>query len=197
MNDSGADNQLTLATHYEVLGLTPTILDSQHDPAILIKRAYHRALLRNHPDKAKAQQPPQSSTVQKRAIEEPDEEISHIYNYTIDQITRAFNTLSSSRQRREYDVALRISRPVENSRSQRQAQFQTGVESIDLDDIAFDEERDRWYRPCRCGNDYGYCFQGDDLIEAETEGELMVGCQDCSLWLRVHFAVIEENASIM
>lgn len=34
-------------------------------------------------------------------------------------------------------------------------------------------------------------FGEDDLEEAADYGEVMVGCLDCSLWLRVHFAVVD------
>jgi hypothetical protein len=36
-------------------------------------------------------------------------------------------------------------------------------------------------------------FGEADLIEVEDDGELMVGCQDCSLWLKVHFAVVDDE----
>jgi hypothetical protein len=60
--------------------------------------------------------------------------------------------------------------------------------------LQFDEEEERWYRSCRCGNDRGYSFEETDLEEVEHEGLLMVGCQDCSLWLKIHFAVVEDAA---
>lgn len=71
--------------------------------------------------------------------------------------------------------------------------FHTGVENVDLDDLEFDEADECWYRSCRCGNDRGYLFREPDLVEVADEGELMVGCLDCSLWLRVHFAVLEDQ----
>ena len=168
------------ATHYEVLNLAPSLIDSQTNPTQLIKRAYHRALLRNHPDKATSSQPPSSQS--------PPSQPSA---FTVDQITAAFNTLSSPASRRAYDTVLRISRP--RGASTRDANFQTGVENVDLDDLAFDEKDQCWYRPCRCGNERGYLFREADLEEAGDEGELIVGCLDCSLWLRVHFAVVQDE----
>ncbi|KAI1020610.1 hypothetical protein LB504_010104 [Fusarium proliferatum] len=159
-----------VATHYQVLGLTPTLLDTQHDSTSLIKRAYHRALLRNHPDKVTNSDP--SSVC-----------------FTVDQITTALNTLSDPSCRAAYDAALRVSRPSDK----RDGSFQTGVENVDLDDLAFDEAQECWYRPCRCGNEHSYEFCEADLEEVSDEGELVVGCLDCSLWLRVHFAVIEDE----
>ncbi|KAJ6446284.1 diphthamide biosynthesis protein 4 [Purpureocillium lavendulum] len=162
------------ATHYEVLGLTSSILDSStSDPSALIKRAYHRALLRNHPDKAAPSSIPTPNTS----------------TFTVDQISRAFTVLSSPAQRAKYDSSLRLSQ----SAVPGAARFQTGVENVDLDDLPFDEGEERWYRSCRCGNDRGYSFGEEDLLGAGDEGLLMVGCQDCSLWLRVHFAVVEDE----
>lgn len=163
------------ATYYQILNLSPSILSTQHDPSPLIKRAYRRALLQNHPDKATASQ---DVKTQEGA-------------YSIDQITQAFNVLSSPSERAAYDTALRL-----KSDSEGQGlgtKFQTGVENVDLDDLEFDEDKECWYRSCRCGNERGYLFQEDDLEEVSDEGELMVGCLDCSLWLRVHFAAVEDE----
>lgn len=179
---------LSSPSHYEVLNLTPTILNSQHDPSTLIKQAYRRALLRHHPDKAAAAATPSvSSSVSPSSQTRP----SHSQLYTIDQITQAFTILSSPRQRSTYDASLRLTRA---NGDESQARFQTGIENVDLDDLQFDEGEERWYRPCRCGNDRGYSFEETDLEEVEHEGVLMVGCHDCSLWLKVHFAVVEDAA---
>ncbi|KAF4338358.1 diphthamide biosynthesis 4 [Fusarium beomiforme] len=158
------------ATHYQVLNLTPSLLDTQHDSTPLIKRAYHRALLRNHPDKIANSDPTSVS-------------------FTVDQITTALNILSNPSSRAAYDATLRVSRQNEN----RDGSYQTGVETIDLDDLAFDEDQECWYRSCRCGNEHSYEFREADLEEVSDEGELVVGCLGCSLWLRVHFAVMEDE----
>ncbi|KAF5662800.1 diphthamide biosynthesis 4 [Fusarium heterosporum] len=160
------------ATHYQVLNLTPTLLDTQHDSTPLIKRAYHRALLRNHPDKVANSN-------------------SSSGFFSVDQITNALNVLSSPSSRAAYDATLRVSRPAGSA--SRDGSFQTGVESMDLDDLAFDEDQECWYRSCRCGNDHSYEFREADLEEVSDEGELIVGCLDCSLWLRVHFAVMDGD----
>lgn len=161
------------STHYQVLGITPSIIDSHNDPPALLKRAYRRALLQNHPDKA--------GDGSKATI------------FTVDQITIAFNVLSSSRDRAAYDNSLRLARPADNE-GHSQTNFQTGVENVDLDDLPYDEKTSSWYRGCRCGNDRAYVFSEDDLEACGDEGELMVGCLDCSLWLRVYFAVVEDDA---
>lgn len=177
---------LTSPSHYDVLGLTPTILSSQPDPSTLIKQAYRRALLRHHPDKAASTS---TSSASSSASLPSHSRSSNSQLYTVDQITQAFTILSSPHQRSTYDAGLRLSRA---NAGDSQARFQTGIENVDLDDLPFDEEGERWYRSCRCGNNHGYAFQETDLEEVEHEGVLMVGCQDCSLWLKVHFAVVED-----
>lgn len=164
-------------THYQILNISPSILSTQHDPSSLIKRAYRRALLQNHPDKA-------TSTQQPKTVGNA---------YSIDQITEAFNVLASPTERAAYDTSLKLQADPE-AQSLVGKKFQTGVENVDLDDLEFDEQDEFWFRSCRCGNDRGYFFTEDDLMEVSDEGELMVGCQDCSLWLRVHFAVLEDDA---
>ncbi|EQK97904.1 hypothetical protein G6O67_007232 [Ophiocordyceps sinensis] len=170
------------ATHYEILGLSPATLDnfsSNKDASSpLIKHAYRRALLRNHPDKAKS---------------DPSRTLPSCRNstpvYTVDQMAQAFAVLSSPARRAAYDASLRLSHARPGSAP---AHFHTGVENVDLDDLLFDDDGQRWSRPCRCGNDRGYSFDEADLLDAADDGLLMVGCQDCSLWLRVHFAVVED-----
>ncbi|KYK58250.1 DnaJ domain protein [Drechmeria coniospora] len=170
------------ASHYDVLGLDPSILDSSTaNPSMMIKRAYRRALLRHHPDKS-------SSTKNSLSCSPTSGQITA--TYSVDQISRAFAVLSSPTQRAAYDSSLTLSL---SQYSPGKARFRTGVENVDLDDLPFDDNEARWYRSCRCGNDRGYSFDEDDLIEVETEGVLMVGCQDCSLWLSVHFAVMEDQ----
>ncbi|CAH0049446.1 unnamed protein product [Clonostachys solani] len=160
-------------SHYQVLNLTQSLVDSHHNPSALIKRAYRRALLQNHPDKA-AQSP--ASTF-----------------HSVDQITAAYTVLSSPRDRAAYDASARLSQHGSQDPTTTSVQFRTGVENVDLDDLPFDEGKDVWYRSCRCGNDRGYVFGEDDLEEVGDEGELMVGCLDCSLWLNVHFAQVDND----
>ncbi|XWW92104.1 hypothetical protein V2A60_000026 [Cordyceps javanica] len=187
------------ATHYQVLDLQPALLagsgePAPHDAALasLIRRAYRRALLRNHPDKAAG------AGADADADGAAHRPLSALF--TVDQISDAYAVLSSPQRRREYDASLRLSRLAGGSGGAEDgedaaaaaARFQTGIENVDLDDLGFDEAGERWYRACRCGNDRGYSFEEADLVEASEDGVLMVGCQDCSLWLKVHFAVVEE-----
>jgi DnaJ-class molecular chaperone len=158
-------------SYYQILQITPTSLNSQKDPAQALKRAYHRALLIHHPDK------------KNQASKSPPV-------ITIDQISTAYAVLSSPQQRAEYDNLLLTQ---SQSLSPSLPTFQTGIENIDLDDLDFDAKAGEWFRSCRCGNPRGYRFGEIDLEEAADYGEVMVGCADCSLWLRVHFAVVDED----
>lgn len=192
----------TNPTYYEILNLSPTALTTQEQTggepaaAALIKRAYRRALLNHHPDKKPhpphhPHHPPPASPTTPTKI------------YTIDQISTAYATLSRRAQRQAYDTSLLLLRRQHQSQSAAAGgggggvAFQTGIETIDLDDLECDEGGDggetEWYRSCRCGNPRGYYFTEANLGDAADLGELMVGCADCSLWLRVCFAVVEEN----
>lgn len=190
-------------THYEILALPPSLLtttpsssSSSHNQ--LLKRAYRRALLNHHPDKTNIPTPTTST-------QRP--------TYTIDQITLAYTTLSTPSLRAAYDRDLVLtntnpfsSSPTKPNLSSSSSQQQdrdnqkTGLETVDLDDLSYDDESrgGEWFRACRCGNARGFRVGEEDLDEALGEvpggggmGEVVVGCVDCSLWLRVLFAVAE------
>lgn len=52
-----------------------------------------------------------------------------------------------------------------------------------------------WTRGCRCGADKGFRIGVDELEDAEERGEteVLVGCEGCSLWVRVGFEVEVEG----
>ncbi|KAI3401636.1 hypothetical protein diail_9300 [Diaporthe ilicicola] len=174
-------------THYEVLAIPKSLIEDSNREQILkiIKQAYHRALLRHHPDKTNAAQ---RTVAAATATAAP----------TVDQITRAYTTLSCPAERAAYDRQLSLTRNHAASPGNGtggSTSFQTGIETVDLDDLDYSEAgaTTRWHRACRCGNEEGFAFGEDDLEEAGDLGELIVGCQDCSLWLRVCFAVVEDD----
>ncbi|KAI1454388.1 hypothetical protein F4805DRAFT_324963 [Annulohypoxylon moriforme] len=190
-------------TLYDILALTPKHLEGQAGAAQqqkIVKQAYHRALLKHHPDKsANGPSSPSSSTPTPNSPNSKPSPKAHSkqssgsrgqprITYTVDQIQQAYAVLSSATKRREYDRVLRA------SPSQRQTQsFQTGVETVDLDDVSFDERTGVYFRSCRCGNARGYAFTEENLEEFEEDGVLMVECLDCSLWVRVLFAAAEDE----
>jgi curved DNA-binding protein CbpA len=169
-----------IPSHYEILGLPETIRNESNIPAQTLRGAYRRALLQNHPDKSQLS-PSLTLTSEASA-------------YSIDQISEAFNVLSDARSRAKYDKELKLQNGGANAAGEKGRQaFRTGVETVDLDDLDFDEAQEEWYRSCRCGDERGFLIKEADLEEAADDGELNVGCKGCSLWLKVLFEVVEED----
>jgi diphthamide biosynthesis protein 4 len=171
--------------HYQVLDIPWTVgtgleLSAQH-----LKAAYRRALLRHHPDKTQAQ----SDSVHSR---EDCKNVKGESTYTVDRLTEAYATLSVPELRAEYDRVLKLlARPMNGTGQGGYQAFHSGLETVDLDDLGYDEEGGVWYKSCRCGDERGYQIRETDLEETSDLGELHVGCRGCSLWLRVLFGVVE------
>lgn len=70
----------------------------------------------------------------------------------------------------------------------------SGLDTIDLDDLAYDEVSESWWRSCRCGQERGFIITEHDLEQETQTGELVTGCKGCSLWLKVLFHV--ENDTV-
>lgn len=161
-------------THYEILSLPSSLHYEPLLPAQVLRRAYRRALLQNHPDKA----------------------LSSGRVYSIDQITDAFNTLGDRKERERYDRELKGRG---GGKRNEESGFKTGIETVDLDDLVMDNgvEGDVWFRGCRCGDERGFEVREEELENAAGEGEaeVVVGCRGCSLWLRVLFGVLEDDTA--
>jgi len=169
-----------MPSFYEILGIPEALQDGPGISAQTVRSAYRRALLKNHPDKSKPSAKPSS------AFDRP--------LYSIDQISEAFSTLSDPKLRARYDGELRVQiATADIGKEQGRPAFQTGVETVDLDDLSVEEDTGTWYRGCRCGDERGFLIREADLEEAANDGELSVGCNGCSLWLKVQFAVVEES----
>lgn len=203
-------------TLYEILALTPKRLEGQAPTAQqkIVKQAYHKALLKHHPDKNPQDSPAVTSpnkagSNQPRSSNgkpSPSSSSSSIPKsqiiYTVDQIQHAYSVLSDACQRREYDRQLLTTNTTTFSSSysateQRHSvstRFHTGVETVDLDDLGFDERTGVYFGPCRCGNARGFQFTEDQLEEYEDDLVLMVQCLDCSLWMRVLFDAADDSA---
>ncbi|KAI4868580.1 hypothetical protein F4820DRAFT_114321 [Hypoxylon rubiginosum] len=200
-------------TLYDILSLTPKHLEGQASAAQqqkIVKQAYRRALLNYHPDKAASKDSEASASAsassstpkpsdpkpspQKKSQSKSQPQKQPRIRYTVDQIQHAYGVLSDHKQRAEYNRILRSqNRGQQAAAAAAASSFQTGVETVDLDDVAFDERTGVYYRACRCGNARGYAFTEENLEEFEDDGVLMVECLDCSLWVRVLFAAAEED----
>ncbi|KAL2072538.1 hypothetical protein VTL71DRAFT_11881 [Oculimacula yallundae] len=166
-----------MQTFYEILGLPEALHDEANLPAQILRAAYRRALLQNHPDKSSANKALNTKTT----------------TFSIDQISEAFNTLSDPKSRAKYDQELKLqnANAIHGGVTGKQV-FRTGIETVDLDDLEVDEVQGIWYRNCRCGDERGFLIKESDLEEAAEDGEISVGCRGCSLWLKVLFGVVEE-----
>jgi hypothetical protein len=218
-------------SHYATLALSPSLLAAADDPAPLVRRAYMRALLRHHPDKARTPSladgsPPvgpgpasclpfssfpassaSTTTTTTTTAKNPPSTDAAATGISIDAIREAYRVLANPRSRAEYDRQLILSSasattPTPTSTAAAHEDFQTGMESLDLDDLicdADDEDDDdsgketSWWRACRCGNPRGFLVTEADLMAASDLGELLVGCLDCSLWIKVHFAAVDDG----
>ncbi|KAI9704087.1 MAG: hypothetical protein M1836_006948 [Candelina mexicana] len=170
--------------HYSTLGISSSVrgnLISAQD----LKAAYHRALLRHHPDKSRH---PRSSTTS------PDNTIAAAIS--VHDVTSAYQTLSNPITRAEYDILLRLQLGKKLSKSgngQVAETFRSGLEIVDLDDLEYDELSNVWYRSCRCGEQRGFVVTERDLEAEAKNGELTTGCRGCSLWLNVLFQASDEG----
>lgn len=176
-------------THYEILGLPSSLQNDTGLTAQTLRAAYRRALLRCHPDKSNA-----NGTTLKSSHS------AYQAEFSVDQISTAYSTLSDARGRREYDKELKAQSLLNGTTNGNggvgDKMFKTGVEVVDLDDLEYDEAQRIWYRGCRCGDERGFEVREEDLEEAGDEGEVVVGCRGCSLWLKVQFGVVEDEGDL-
>lgn len=153
---------------YQMLGL----VEEQHDPVITsdqLRQAYKRALLHNHPDKQTAADTAKQSQ-----------------RLSVDQISEAFKVLSDPELRSQYDRKLRLEH---QNGTADVATRHTGMETVDLEELDFNESSCIWLRDCRCGSKPAYIVTETELEKNADFGELITGCKGCSLWLNVLFTV--------
>lgn len=191
-------------TYYHILNLpSPLSTQEQHQSRLSkqdLKLAYHRALLRYHPDKSSASSTRTKST-KPSVVSNGEDERRRVY--TIDEITTAYKTLSDPKARAEYDRELRLSRHNQadgggRENGEEEDIFHTGLETVDLEDLGYVDsgEDGYWYRSCRCGDQKGFFVTEEDLEREVEAGEILVGCKGCSLWLGVLFAVVEDDGGL-
>ena len=161
--------------YYQLLGLEGS-RNTERLSATELKSAYRRALLQHHPDK------------NAQAVKTSPRSQSEKPQISVDDVALAYKVLSEPELRAEYDFWLR-SKGKDGKRDG--IVHRTGLETVDLDDLIYDQAASFWYRSCRCGEDRGYVVTELELEKNITDGELIVGCKGCSLWLRVLFGVEE------
>ena len=167
--------------HYEVLSLPLPHTSTPPITAHKLKAAYHRALLRHHPDKSSALRTP-SGRCTKPA-------------YTIDQITHAYTTLLDPATRSAYDHSIfhsGLHQPVGSFQAFPSTdEFRSEV--LDLEELSYKNDEGIWYRECRCGLEKGFVVKEQELESAAEDGarEMLVGCAGCSLWITVGFGVVD------
>ena len=174
--------------HYEVLDLGSRQSTTQALTSAELKQAYRNALLKYHPDKAKGQNgpptPPASMTASPERHGVP----------SIDAIKSAYTVLSDPAARAAYDREL-LSR--HSRRPGKEPLGRTGGDTVDLDDLQYDEAASGWYKECRCGETRGYVVTEQQLEDEHARGgkEIVVGCIGCSLWLRIAFGILDEGGT--
>ena len=177
---TSTNDQQEVQDLYAVLSLPYTSPPSEK----AIRNAYRRALLLHHPDKSK------SASGQSAP--------------SIDHITTAYKTLIDPLRRKEYDrsrtiIALTSAGPPTIRAPGPGAPEQyPGLETVDLGEMNFvagDLDGDGIYwRGCRCGKEaMAYEVPEKELEAYLAQGEIVIGCHGCSLWLRVFFASVEEE----
>jgi len=164
-------NRIHEQDHYEVLTLPCLKKDRTDLNGKDIKLAYRSALLLHHPDKSNLAHGSKPK-------------------HSVDQITIAYKTLIDPIARSEYD-RLRASKPYTIATVSQTSH--PGLETVDLDDLSYNDQQRIWYRSCRCGEERSYNVSEEELEASAEHGEIITGCQDCSLWLRVTFAVAEDS----
>jgi diphthamide biosynthesis protein 4 len=165
------------SNYYTILNIPPPTSDSKRPSAQDIKAAYRLALLAHHPDKL-------GVVISTQNKDTP----------SVDAIKTAYTTLSSPALHRDYDRTLLLNSSKSDSPSHHKVGY-TGSETLDLDDLNYDEESGIWYLTCRCGEKRGYVITERDLEKEELAGgrEIVVGCGGCSLWISVVFGIAEEE----
>ena len=171
--------QASTLTYYDILALPNPTLTKDLTTKEAVKTAYRRALLQHHPDKTKTADAARNA------------------GPSVDQITLAYKTLASSTKRLAYDRSLILSRPVQQrftSDAGLQDQQCKGFENVDLDDMHVDETAGLYFLGCRCGRARGYIVTENELEKHATQGAVNVGCEGCSLCIKVEFGIIDGEA---
>ncbi|KAI9280499.1 hypothetical protein BY458DRAFT_553368 [Sporodiniella umbellata] len=94
------------------------------------------------------------------------------------QVLKAWEILRNIESRKKYDVELA---------SQRNKQDLAIGAEVDLDDMDYSEENKSFLLECRCSGVY-------EITESDMEDGIdIVGCNNCSLKIRVLYEVLEDE----
>lgn len=204
--------------YYTILNLSTRKHDPTLTPSE-VKAAYKKALLQHHPDKKLSSPSTTSSTstsTPQTTQSKPNnknitiDSIALAYKILSSPALKAEydSHLQTSRRSHNNTTTTNNSTPNPNSDSDSDSDsdeiFRTGLETVDLDDLHFvetnnnkdqqdsqqeQEQEQTWTRACRCGDEAGFAVTETDLDANAEDGEVIVGCRGCSLWLRVLFGV--------
>jgi diphthamide biosynthesis protein 4 len=158
---------------YRVLGLET---DATHQQ---IKRAYHQALLRYHPDK-NINISTDPKTLADSSTSPPPE---------VHTLQQAFEILSNPTSRQVYDEQLRSSSSSSNTGSKggpRPAHV-VSLDDFEQQDSAGSDEPSQWVYPCRCGGSFTIT---EHLLENDIH---LISCDACSEALWVGYEVQDES----
>lgn len=172
---------------YAILGLPePTAHRSASSAQIRV--AFRRALLKYHPDKA-------ARLLREPLGKEPSSQAKPSSKFSVDTICLARDILTDPARRREYDNTLLLKNAQTDINGTVTGLHPTELETLDLDDMKYDETSASWAKTCRCGNIKAYEVSEEDLEIASCDGgrEVLVGCGGCSLFVRVVFEAIDAD----
>lgn len=111
-------------------------------------------------------------------INHPDKQTKATDTDRAHKILKAWEVLRSPTSRRAYDIEL------ESERNKKDLAI--GAE-VDLDEMEYNEEDRSFSLVCRCSGDYVIT---EDELETNID---VVGCNNCSLRIRVLYDVVEEE----
>lgn len=188
--------------YYQILGLEQPSSPSQYTShtaareisAPQLRAKYRAALLAAHPDKNGALRG----------------------KWSVDDVKEAFFVLGDAERKQKFDAWSRSQkhdRQGDDAHAQGEDDFILGLEVLDLSDFEYvegiipdeappqdgklvesvvGEEVVEWRRACRCGVG-GFRITEEELerVDRRGEKEVLVGCEGCSLWVRVAFDVEE------
>ncbi|KAI8375823.1 DNAJ heat shock N-terminal domain-containing protein [Blakeslea trispora] len=108
----------------------------------------------------------------------PDKRSENEDDSKAQKILKAWDVLRDPVGRKEYDIELE---------TQRNKEDMAISAEVDLDDMEYIEEEKTFSLVCRCSGDY---LVTEDELE---EGIDVVGCNNCSLRIRVLYDVVDEE----